>query len=480
MKRIPTLALATQLALASATASAQDVHIPVEGFVTDETELPVNGPIDVTVRVYDAADGGAVLFEERHPRVFVDRGFFYLAVGSEAHLEPRLFDEVVPNAAGPNRYLGLTFGDATSEQAPRVKIGFAPFAVRALNGGVSEQPGPAGPRGGIGPRGGDGPAGPRGATGVRGATGPAGIAGPAGAAGPIGAAGPRGPTGPGGTGPEGPAGVAGPRGVTGATGPGGTGPEGPVGPAGPVGSIGPTGPMGPAGVQGSAGPAGPRGARGLTGLQGPPGPSGATGTQGVRGLTGARGATGSDGATGVAGPEGPQGPPGYINVSGTSHWVLRFHDPNRASDSQIFDDNSFVRIHVGGDRATPFVTFSPGREMFPGRNNYVDSGKSGYAWRGVTSYRFTTVSDANAKRDVQPLEYGLDEVMRMRPVRYEYKEDEGVRRVGLLAQDVAAIVPEVVDVPKDSSADLGLYYSDLVPVLVRAIQDQQRQLDALA
>jgi hypothetical protein len=84
------------------------------------------------------------------------------------------------------------------------------------------------------------------------------------------------------------------------------------------------------------------------------------------------------------------------------------------------------------------------------------------------------------KKDIQQLKYGLPEVLSMKPVSYIMRDDkEGEIKLGLIAQDVLKLVPEVVS--NDGSKDnyLGMNYTELVPVLIKAIQDQQKIIDDL-
>ena len=239
-------------------AAAQSIQLPFEGFLTDTEELPVNGGVDLDVRLYAGAETETALFEEQHS-VLVSGGYVHLLIGSVETLESSIFD-------GSDLYIGISV-DGDDELRPRLRVGYVPFAVRALNGGVE---GPAGPQGEDGP---PGPAGPQGDRGPQGATGSAGPPGEEGPSGPAGPAGPQGDTGPqGATGPAGPQGEQGPR--------GNIGPQGPIGSRGPPGEQGPEGPAGPQGPQGVPGPQGDRGP------QGPPGPQGPADLFGARDFTG--------------------------------------------------------------------------------------------------------------------------------------------------------------------------------------------------
>jgi trimeric autotransporter adhesin len=85
-------------------------------------------------------------------------------------------------------------------------------------------------------------------------------------------------------------------------------------------------------------------------------------------------------------------------------------------------------------------------------------------------------SDLRLKKNVQNLGYGLDTVMRLRPVSYEWKDrPTGSATFGLIAQEVATIMPELVGTSQDEAGMLSLNYVGLVPVLVRAVQELQAQ-----
>lgn len=92
---------------------------------------------------------------------------------------------------------------------------------------------------------------------------------------------------------------------------------------------------------------------------------------------------------------------------------------------------------------------------------------------------FNTVSSRSYKRDFEQLNYGLNEVMAMQPMKYHYNfEGDSVtkKHIGLIAEDINEIVPEVVAV--ENGKCLGMDYSSLVPVLIKAMQEQQTMIAA--
>ncbi|MBN1642188.1 MAG: tail fiber domain-containing protein, partial [Anaerolineae bacterium] len=94
---------------------------------------------------------------------------------------------------------------------------------------------------------------------------------------------------------------------------------------------------------------------------------------------------------------------------------------------------------------------------------------------------YFTTSDARHKEDVRALPYGLDEVRALRPVAFRWigDPDEGLH-YGLIAQEVREVLPEVVSAGEGADGALTLNYGELVPVLVRAVQEQQDEIEAQA
>jgi hypothetical protein len=90
---------------------------------------------------------------------------------------------------------------------------------------------------------------------------------------------------------------------------------------------------------------------------------------------------------------------------------------------------------------------------------------------------FTQTSDSTLKADIQSLGYGLAEVLKLQTVSYKWKnQDNGNRHVGLLAQQVKNIVPEVVS---GKEGEYRMAYAELVPVLINAIKEQQKEIELL-
>jgi hypothetical protein len=93
-----------------------------------------------------------------------------------------------------------------------------------------------------------------------------------------------------------------------------------------------------------------------------------------------------------------------------------------------------------------------------------------------------TPSDVRYKQDIQPLASSLEKILNLKGVSYLWNQDVAHgsgfgkgRQIGLIAQDVEAVIPELVFT--DSSGHKALSYDKMAPVFVEAIKEQQRVIN---
>ena len=94
-------------------------------------------------------------------------------------------------------------------------------------------------------------------------------------------------------------------------------------------------------------------------------------------------------------------------------------------------------------------------------------------------------SDARLKENVTTIDSCLGKVMQLNPVKYSFKKDNlsQPNKYGLLAQELEQVVPEVVSTSEMKSDGVenikGVSYQELVPILIKAIQELKAEVDAL-
>jgi hypothetical protein len=106
-------------------------------------------------------------------------------------------------------------------------------------------------------------------------------------------------------------------------------------------------------------------------------------------------------------------------------------------------------------------------------------GSSGFRWNSVWSVNgVIQTSDEREKKDIQDIQYGLKELMQLKPVSYYWKNTAAGKQqmLGLLAQEVQKIIPELV---VEGDGKLGMRSVEMLPVIIKGMQEQQQQINEL-
>ncbi len=91
-----------------------------------------------------------------------------------------------------------------------------------------------------------------------------------------------------------------------------------------------------------------------------------------------------------------------------------------------------------------------------------------------------TLSDRRLKTNIQDLNYGLNELLKLKSVSYNYINTEKYgdsKTIGFIAQDVEEIMPEVVKQSADAYHLRSLNYVEIIPVIVNAIKEQNNLIN---
>jgi hypothetical protein len=161
----------------------------------------------------------------------------------------------------------------------------------------------------------------------------------------------------------------------------------------------------------------------------------------------------------------------YYANSGASSYTQQFgsHLFQVASDGTANNVITFTNAMViTQDGKVGIGTASPQSGY---RLHVVDSV---YVGGNVSASAYTTRSDFNLKDDIFDLKYGLNDILKLQPVEYTYKSN-GSKQLGFIAQDIGTILPEVVSFEESMSVN----YQAIIPILTKAIQEQQALIKAL-
>ena len=103
------------------------------------------------------------------------------------------------------------------------------------------------------------------------------------------------------------------------------------------------------------------------------------------------------------------------------------------------------------------------------------AGGNFHADADVFAFSDTAASDRKIKKNIVEISEALDKVKALHGVTFDYKEEHRGSSVGLIAQDVQAIYPELVKVaPKlgtDDETYLSLNYNGIIGLLVEAVKE---------
>lgn len=88
-----------------------------------------------------------------------------------------------------------------------------------------------------------------------------------------------------------------------------------------------------------------------------------------------------------------------------------------------------------------------------------------------------TSSDKNLKSNIASLGPVLTKLISLNPKRYTMNNDaEQKEKIGLLAQDIQAVFPELVD---ENNEYMSVNYQALIPILISAVNEQTRRNQSL-
>ena len=109
---------------------------------------------------------------------------------------------------------------------------------------------------------------------------------------------------------------------------------------------------------------------------------------------------------------------------------------------------------------------------------YVQANEANGVYLSVGATSWTANSDSRLKNIISPINNAVDKLSALNAVVYSWKSDEtNKENIGLIAQDVETVLPQLIDTSQDGF--LGVRYVELVPVLVKAIQELKAEIETL-
>ena len=162
----------------------------------------------------------------------------------------------------------------------------------------------------------------------------------------------------------------------------------------------------------------------------------------------------------------------------TSTGNFLFYNSNN-SGSYIF--------HTTSSNSSRFTINSSGHLFAPGLNS--GSGQNDVQWSSSNGQFIYNASTRLVKTDIEDCSYGLAEILKLKPRIYKRTDADNVVEIGLIADEVQSILPEIVATEKKSFFTKNESDTEIIPsnvdlkritvILTKAIQEQQEQIEIL-
>jgi len=97
----------------------------------------------------------------------------------------------------------------------------------------------------------------------------------------------------------------------------------------------------------------------------------------------------------------------------------------------------------------------------------------------------TSASDIRLKDNIEPMKGSLEKLAMLTPISYEYKEKRDGKHLGLSAQEVEQVFPEIVkemdlmDFGEEGEEFKAVRNQELIPVLIGAIKELKEELEEI-
>ena len=167
-----------------------------------------------------------------------------------------------------------------------------------------------------------------------------------------------------------------------------------------------------------------------------------------------------------------------INASGNSLFGSTTDSASSGGGVKITTATNNERVSVVS------ANFASGAEGYTMYSTSAGAWRFYVGWDGVihaTSSSITAISDITLKENIKPLETGLDEVMKLQPRRFDWKNGDGENIAGFIAQEVEEVLPDLVSDGKYTNEETkkSLAMGNMIPTLVNAIQELKAEIETL-
>jgi len=136
--------------------------------------------------------------------------------------------------------------------------------------------------------------------------------------------------------------------------------------------------------------------------------------------------------------------------------------------SDVINATRYIMFANGVSGSIPTLNVSSGMTFNPSTNNFTITGTA-------TATQFNSTSDSSLKTNVVKLHNSIDVLKRLRPVSYNWK-DNNKKSYGVIAQELETVLPELVGV-SEFNGKKTVNYIPLIAMLIDAIIDLNEKIE---
>jgi hypothetical protein len=166
---------------------------------------------------------------------------------------------------------------------------------------------------------------------------------------------------------------------------------------------------------------------------------------------------------------------GYLYINGGDPTIV-LQDTNNRSSMIHCNSNIFYILRGSGTNSTGWTTYNG---YWPMEIN-LENNDATFGGNITAIYNVTAYSDVRLKQDIETINNAMDKVQQIRGVtftRTDDVEDVKKRHVGVIAQEIEQVLPEVVS--EDKNGIKNVAYGNIVGLLIEAIKEQQKKIEEL-
>ncbi|MAB57684.1 MAG: hypothetical protein CL524_09080 [Aequorivita sp.] len=165
---------------------------------------------------------------------------------------------------------------------------------------------------------------------------------------------------------------------------------------------------------------------------------------------------------------GASNPPFVINTTGTKKLTLKDTDDS----SLIWSEGATERASATWDASADALVIDNIEE-----STAVSIGPTIAVTGAITATGdITSTSDVRLKSDVKTIEKATDKIDKLRGVTF-FKD--GKKSIGVVAQEVEKVIPEVVYTDQSKDKIKNVAYGNMVGLLIEGMKEQQKEIDRL-